>query len=142
MTGVVTNDLSGTSCEATGHPSDCTEPVPGTVEGSEPHSVTVNNANGDEKPVATLDFCTLHFDSHSHDYTDTEGCHQDESHDLTKSGGDFNSGNWSSSVSISPANEPASPVLVVADDVATDPTTGSPVNTVDTGVNNSVSEAP
>lgn len=138
---LVTVDKSGTqSVEATGHPTDCTEPVPGSVQGTEPHSVTVNNASGDEKPLATYDHATLHFDSHSHDYTAVEGCHQNSSHDLDKASGYLNKGNWSSSISISPANESASPVLVKNNDVATDPTTGDPVNAVGTGINNSVSD--
>jgi len=140
MTSLVTLDTDGQSVEATGHPTNCTEPVPGSVTGSEPHSVTVNNASGDEQPLATHDHATLHFDSHSHDYSELEGCHDNASHDLTDDAGDFNKANWSSSVSIDPASDPDTPVLVQQDNVATDPKTGSPVNVTGTGVNNSLSE--
>lgn len=136
MTQLVTDDLNGTSCEATGHPSSCTEPVPGTVQGTS-HSVTINNANGDEKPIATR-ASTLHFDSHAHSYTDTDNdgnkeCTDMQSHDL--SGGDFNSANLSSSLNIN-----GEPVIVVANDVATDPGSNSPVNTTGTGINNTLNE--
>lgn len=137
---LVTLDKSAQSVEATGHPNDCTEPVPGTVQGSEPHSVTVKNAAGDEKPIATYNNATLHFDSHSHDYSADDGCHDNSSHDLTDDAGDFNKSNWSTSVSINPASGSDSPVLVKNDDVATDPKTGSPVNVTGTGINNSVSD--
>jgi hypothetical protein len=143
---LVTLDKDAQSVEATGHPSDCTEPVPGPVQGSEPHSVTVKNAAGDEKPFATYDNATLHFDTHSHEYSDNDDdgskeCHDDASHDLTASGGDLNKSNWSSSVSITPAGGNDTPVLVKNDNVATDPKTGSPVNATGTGINNSVSDS-
>lgn len=138
---LVTLDKDAQSVEATGHPSDCTEPVPGSVQGSEPHSVTVNNAAGDEKPLATYDNATLHFDSHSHDYTAAEGCHENASHDLTKASGQLNKSKWSSSVSISPAGASATPVLSAQDGVGTDPKTGSNVNAKAGGINSSVSES-
>jgi len=142
MTVLVTTDTGSTqSVEATGHPSDCTEPVSGSVQGSEPHSVTVNNAAGEEKPLATYDHATLHFDSHSHDYSELEGCHDNASHDLTEASGYLNKGNWSSSISIDPANDPDTPVLVAQTGVGTDPKTGSNVNGIAGGVNSSVSES-
>lgn len=133
MTDVVTDDLNDQSCEATGHPSECTEPAPGSVQGTS-HNVTVNDANGNEKPIATR-ASTLHFDSHAHDHTSTEGCHDNQSHDLT--GADLDDTNLSSSININ-----GEPVLIVADGVATDPGTGSPVNIVASGINNSLTETP
>lgn len=132
MTGLATDDLDGSSCEATGHPTSCTEPVPGSIQGSS-HSVTVNNANGDEKPVATQ-ASTLHFDSHAHSYSSLDGCYNNQSHDLT--GADFNESNLSSSLNIN-----GNPVIVVADAVATDPGSGGDVNVTNTGINNSLGES-
>lgn len=133
MTDLVTDDLGGKSVEATGHPSECTEPVSGDIRGTS-HSVTVTTAQGDSEPIATK-VSTLHFDSHSHDYDSDNGCHDNQSHDLTDS--DLNSANMSSSITINDE-----PVLIVADAVSTDPGTGSGVNIVSTGINNSLSESP
>lgn len=130
MTKIVTDDRNGKSCEATGHPSDCTEPVSGVVEGSS-HSVTINNANGDEKPIATT-ASTLHFDSHSHDYSVEQGCHDNQSHDISSY-----TSNVSSSININ-----GNPVLIISSDVATDPGTGDSVNVTGSGINNSLSESP
>jgi hypothetical protein len=88
--------------------------------------VTLNNANGDEQPIAT-ETSTLHFDSHSHDYSDEDGCHDDQSHDLNPSP--------SSSLNIN-----GEAVLLVEDDVATDPGTGSPVNVVSAGISTSLGD--
>lgn len=131
MTKIATDDLNGQSCEATGHPTNCTEPVPGTIQGSG-HSVTVNNANGEEKPIATR-ASTLHFDTHSHDYSSELGCHANQSHDLT--GTDFNDANLSSSLNIN-----GEPVIVLADDVSTDPGSNGPVNMTGTGISDSLNE--
>lgn len=130
MTGIATHDLDGQSCEATGHPTDCTEPVPGSIQGPS-RSVTVINANGDEQPIAT-ETSTLHFDSHSHEYSDndddgTKECHNDQSHDITP-------------VSSSSLNINGEAVLLVSDNVATDPVTGAPVNIVSTGISTSLGD--
>ena len=129
MTGIATHDLKGQSCEATGHPDDCTEPMPGSIQGPN-RSVTVVNASGEEQPIAT-ESSTLHFDSHSHDYSEAEGCHDDQSHDLT--GSDLS--NLSSSININ-----GEPVILVKDNVATDPGTGAPVNVVSGGISTSLGD--
>lgn len=133
MTDIVTDDVSGQSTEATGHPTDCTEPVPGVVQGTS-HSVTVTSAGGDSAPVATK-LSTLHFDSHSHDHTSAEGCHEDASHDLTDA--DFDTANMSDSLTIN-----GEPVMIVADAVSTDPKTSDDVNVTGSGINGSISESP
>lgn len=131
MTSLVTHDKTKGSCEATGHPSECTEPVTGTIDGSS-NSITVENSTGDKKSLATKN-STLHFDTHSHDYSVEDGCHNNQSHDLT--GDDLGSNGVSSSITIN-----QTPVLIVENDVATDPVTGSAVNIVSSGINNSLTQ--
>lgn len=131
MTLLVTDDITEQSCEATGHPTECQEPAPGTVQNSD-NGITVNAADGSESSLATR-ASTLHFDSHSHAYTTDLGCHSNSAHDLT--GSDFNDANLSQGITVN--NEP---VLLVASDVATDPGTGSPVNIVSENVNNGINE--
>lgn len=135
MTLLVTD--SGSSLEATGHPTECAEPVSGSVQGTG-HSVKITAADGSSEPIATK-LSTLHFDSHAHEYSDITDddvynpeCHTFESHDL--SGADFNDANLSSSITIN-----GEAVLIVSDDVATDPGTGGSINIIEAGVNNSVS---
>lgn len=130
MSSIVTDDLDSQSCEATGHPSDCTEPVSGVVEGSS-HSVTINTANGDEKPIATT-ASTLQFDSHAHDYSVEQGCHDNQSHSISSY-----TDNVSSSININ-----GNTVLIVSNSVATDPGTGSDVNITGSGVNSSLNKSP
>jgi hypothetical protein len=129
MPGLATIDKSSQqSCEATGHPEDnCTEPVPGQIQKTSDHSVTVTNASGETKQIATLDSANMFFESHSHDYSLLEGCHQDESHTLDPDSGKL------ASITIN-----GSPAYVVEDNVTSDPTTGEPVNIVGAGVNNSM----
>jgi len=128
MSKIVTVDKSDQeSCEATGHPEDnCTEPVPGQVQKTSTHSVTVTSASGDEKQVATIDSAVMHFDSHSHDYSALEGCHQDESHDINPAPSKL------SSFTIN-----GSRMYVVKDNVTSDPITDEPVNIIGSGINNS-----
>lgn len=132
MTGLVTYDLNDDSVEALGHPSECTEPAPGKVTTSASHSVTVTNADGETKGlVIESDGPAFDVPSHAHDHTDAEGCHQNESHNITA----LDSSKFSSSLTIN-----GSKVMVVNDAYATDPTTGGNVNVVGTGINNSLTE--
>jgi len=74
--------LISSTCEATGHPSDCSEPAPGEVKNdSGSHNVTVKTKAG-VFMLATKDIATMEFPSHSHDYSSEEGCHEDASHIL------------------------------------------------------------
>lgn len=71
--------VNGDSCEASGHPSSCTEPAPGEVEAS--GKLTLNG-----KAIASHDD-VMHFDSHAHEYSDINSdgsneCHNFQSHDL------------------------------------------------------------
>lgn len=132
MSLLVTLDKNGDSAEALGHPSDCTEPAPGSVGqfNSETNSVTVTNANGDTKRLAARKDANLKFPSHAHDYSDLEGCHDDASHTLLPT-----TSKSSSSVTID-----GSPVFIVESAVDTDPKSGGDVNIVAGGINTSVGE--
>jgi uncharacterized Zn-binding protein involved in type VI secretion len=74
--------LVGSDCEADGHPSECQEPAPGTIQNTDSNApLTVDGTvvadHGDD----------MHFDSHAHDTgTDSDGnttCTDTQSHDLT-----------------------------------------------------------
>ena len=109
--------LITTECEATGHPDDCAEPAPGTVENdSGSHNVTVKTSDG-EFMVATKDVAVMNFPSHAHDYSAVEGCHEKQSHNLEPRESDL------LSVTIA-----GSKVYPVSDDVQSDPKTGEQVN--------------
>lgn len=115
------------SCEATGHPSECTEPVPGQVQRRETHNVTVTNASGVTKQIATIKSADMFFEKHSHDYVAEDGCHDDESHSLDPKVDN------TASFTIN-----KSPAYVVEDDVVSDPKTGDAVNIIEPGINNSL----
>lgn len=121
----------GAPAEAKGHPSDCTAVVSGSVKSTSSSSVTVTTSGGTTKGIATVDNAKIRFDSHSHDYSDDEGCHEDSSHDL-----DPDSGKDSSSVTIN-----GSPMYLVKDAATTDPGSGGDVNITGAGNNNSVKES-
>jgi hypothetical protein len=70
--------LIGSSCEADGHPSSCTEPAPGTVEATDDALLSIEGAD-----VATHQAAEMHFPSHAHDYDPEAGCIEMQSHDLT-----------------------------------------------------------
>lgn len=123
----------GATCEAEGHPSECTPVVSGTVQATSDASLSVNNASGTVSAVATTETADMHFDSHSHDYDGT--CHQDESHDVDPT-------TTSSSLTLNKADGTSSPLYIVGDAVGTDPTSGGDINITDAGNNNSVSESP
>jgi hypothetical protein len=114
MTDLCTIDAS---CEATGHPTECTEPVSGSVTSDSSHNVTIS-ANGVTKEVATIATASMDFPSHSHDYTSVEGCHQNSSHSIDPDTGE-------PTITIN-----GSPVYLVKDSVTTDPISGGDVNIV------------
>lgn len=113
--------LIGANCEALGHPTECTEPAPGSVSSSGSTSVTINGSS-----VATGATADLDFPSHSHDYDTENGCHQASSHSLDPS-------TTSNSVTIN-----GNPLYIAVDGVASDPITGGNINILDAGGNSSV----
>jgi len=126
---LLTIDINGNqSCEAKGHPSDCTEPAPGSVSQyqSETNSVTVTNANGDSSRLACEADANLKFPSHAHDYDEINGCHESNDHTLIPD-------KTSSSVTIN-----GSPVFIAGSAIATDPGSGGNINAPSDDVNNSV----
>lgn len=121
--------LVGATAEAEGHPTECQEPAPGTIESTAPCSLSVNGVQ-----VAAVNTAAAHFASHAHDYRDTDSdgtleCTDMASHDVTA----LDSG---TSVTLN-----GNPVFTVDSGVASDPTTGGAVNIVSSGGNGSVSEA-
>lgn len=108
--------LLDATVEATGHPTECEEPVTGSIESAGSHNVTVT-IDGVSKEIATAGNSSITFSSHSHDYTDADGCHQNESHSID--------GSSSSSVTIN-----GDPIYQVESGVATDPITEGNVNIV------------
>lgn len=70
--------LLGAPCEADGHPSQCTEPAPGTVEETDASLLSVGGVD-----VASHGTAVMHFPGHSHDYNEEDGCIAVQSHDLT-----------------------------------------------------------
>lgn len=117
--------LIGANCEAFGHPSECTEPAPGTVDLVDTTTISVNGTT-----IACEENADMHFDSHAHDHSSTEGCHDNQSHDL-----DPESAKLSSSLTYN-----GSPLYVKDTSVTTDPGSGGNVDIVDTGGNTSVTE--
>lgn len=116
--------LTTASCEALGHPTECTEPAPGSVVSESSSSVTINGTD-----IATTATADIDFPSHSHDYDSLNGCQQDSSHTLDPT-------NVSSSVTLN-----GNPLYIEESAVASDPITGGDINILDAGGNTSVSES-
>lgn len=69
--------LVGAACEATGHPSVCTEPAPGTIQDADSSApITV-----DGTPVADHGD-RMHFPSHGHAVDEKGNCINYQTHDL------------------------------------------------------------
>lgn len=123
-------------CEAKGHPSICTEPAPGKVEEEASHSVTVTNAGGESKQLATVASANMVIPNHGHDV----GFNDDGSPfctDFTEHSIDPASQGLSSSVTVN-----GSPIYLQKSGVQSDPKTGDDVDILNTGVNNSLTESP
>lgn len=125
----------GATCEAEGHPSECTPVVSGAVQQTAGASLSINNANGVTANLATTETAYMHFDSHSHDYSAELGCHQNESHDVDPT-------TTSSSLTLNTASGVTAELYIVGDGVGTDPTSGGNINITNAGENNSMSESP
>lgn len=108
--------------EAAGHPTQCTEPAPGSVQGTGFTSVTIN---GD--PLAQGGVDTMEFPSHPHQYSDVDDdgsneCHDNQSHSVTVDS--------SSSITVNGA-----PVGIIG--TKTDPTTGGEITPESTSLTES-----
>lgn len=107
--------LIDADAEANGHPTECTEPAPGSVEQTTSHGITVT-VGGKTKEFATVADSDINFSSHSHDYDETDGCHQNSSHSLDPD-------TTATNITIN-----GSPLYTVDAAVTTDPITGGDVN--------------
>lgn len=117
------------SAEAFDHPAACTEPATGSVVEEGTASVTITNASGNTKALASTNQADLDFPSHGHS-TDTDGnCTDSQSHTLDPS-------TVSSSVTVNGGG-----VYLVQDNVGTDPVSGGSIDIIDSGSNNSVTES-
>jgi len=119
--------LIGANCEADGHPGQCQNPAPGTVQSTSSCSFTVNGTE-----VATETTADMHFPSHAHDHDSENGCHENQSHNL-----DPDTGKLSDSVTVN-----GSPVYLTDTGVASDPGSGGAIDIVDAGGNAFVTESP
>lgn len=119
--------LIDASAQASGHPSQCTPTVSGSVDSTSSHNVTVT-VGGTTKEVATIATANINFSSHAHDYTTEEGCHQNQSHSLDPDTGE-------SSITIN-----GSPVYLVGNGVTTDPTSGGSVDITSNPISPSVTK--
>lgn len=111
----------GASLEAFGHPTECTEPAPGSVTGSSTVSI-----DGDD--VAVKSQASLEFPSHGHDIDDSKDCIDKYSHSFQP-----DESALSNSVTIN-----GNPAYLDGGTVGTDPGTGGDVNYTDNGGNDSV----
>lgn len=121
--------LIGADCEAFGHPTECQEPAPGTVESDNSTGITVT-VNGTTCEIATLDSATMNFPSHAHDHSTLEGCHQNESHALDPDTGE-------STITIN-----GSPIYQIESAVTSDPTTGGDVGIVSNPFTTGITKVP
>jgi len=120
---IVTIDAS---VEAYGHPDDCAEPAEGSVVKEADSSLTVTNSNNETKQVASVNTADIDIPSHAHSYSDFLGCHNNGSHTLDPETTD-------TSLSYN-----GSPLYVVGDNIATDPTSDGRIAITDSGINNSL----
>lgn len=133
MNKLITLDVSKETVSAFGHPSECTEPAPGSVSqyNSETNNVSITNASGESSRLATRADANLTIPSHAHDYGPLLGCQDKESHTLLP-----DTDKDSASVTVN-----SSPVFVSGEAVTTDSTSGGDVS-VETEVNNSITYSP
>lgn len=122
MTSIV---LVGANCEATGHPTECTEPAPGAVTSTSSSSLSINGTD-----IYSEDTADMHFDSHAHSYIDTNAdgipdtCSDMQSHDLDP--------DQSHSITLN-----STPIYLVGDST-TDPGSGGTATILDSGGNSTV----
>lgn len=114
--------LIGAPAEATGHPSECSEPASGTVAGSS--TVTYNGT-----AIANTETSTIEFDSHGHDTDDEDNCTDFQSHSIVPD-------DVSETVLYN-----GSGFFHTEDGVATDPGSGGSVSITSSGGNETITEA-
>lgn len=117
--------LIGAGVVAKGHPSSCTANVSGTVQSTGANLLSVAGTE-----VATADNADMHFDSHSHDHSAVEGCHDDQSHDV-----DPTSGKLSGILRVE-----GSPVYLEDSALQSDPGSGGDIDATGNGGNTILNE--
>lgn len=117
--------LIDATCEAFGHPSECTEPAPGSVASDAQTNVTVT-VDGTTKEFASIDSASIDIPSHAHDYDSTNGCHDNQSHTLDPDTGE-------PSITID-----GSPIYTVENSVTSDPVTGGDVDITSNPITTSI----
>lgn len=118
-------------CEAYGHPTSCTEPAPGSVVSTSSNNVTITNASGSTQELATIQSANIDIPTHCHQYSSENGCTDCYSHTVDPRAADD-----SPSVMIN-----GSPVYLTKNNVQSDPGTGSNIDIINSGGNNSVTQA-
>ena len=110
--------LIGSDCGAYGHPTECQEPVSGSVNRENNSKVTLDGSD-----VYFHSRANMTFSSHSHDYSLTEGCHQNSSHSIDPDD--------THSVTLDGSS------IVLEDDEGTDPVSGGRIEITNTNGNKS-----
>lgn len=113
--------LIGAPAEASGHPSVCSEPASGTVEGNS--TVTYNGT-----AIANADTATIEFGSHGHSTDVTGACTDYTTHSITPD-------TVSETVTYNGKG-----FFLTQDGVATDPGTGGSVDITASGSNETVTD--
>lgn len=113
--------LIGAPAEASGHPSVCSEPASGTVEGDA--TVTYNGT-----PIANADTATIEFGNHGHGTTIDGSCTDYTTHSIVPS-------TVSDTVTYNGKG-----FFLTQDGVASDPGTGGSVDITASGSNKTVTE--
>lgn len=114
--------LVGSSLEAFGHPSQCHNPVSGSVQGNS--TVMIDGTD-----IAAQNKSSMEFSSHAHNYDSEDGCISFSSHSIQP-----DSSGLVDSVTID-----GELIYLDGSGVATDPGSGGSINVVDNGGNSSVS---
>lgn len=65
------------SCEASGHPSECTEPAPGNVDVETPTNIRINGTE-----IGVKEFSSMFFPSHGHDTDEDNDCTDFQEHNI------------------------------------------------------------
>jgi len=119
--------LIDSDVEAFGHPANCTEPASGSVVSTSTTGITVT-VDGTTKEMASIDSADINIPSHSHTFTEEDGCTDTQSHTIDPDTGE-------PTITIN-----GSPVYLVEDAVTTDPTSGGDVDITTNSLNSEITK--
>jgi len=111
--------LIGSDVDAFGHPSECTEPAPGTVDTVNGSDVNVNGTD-----VYTTKSADMVIPSHDHSFAPLPGCHDSQEHAIDPT--------ETHNVTVN------GETMYIESDTGIDPGTDESVEFVNTGGNDSV----